>query len=148
MVTQASKTWLSASLIGATSTPDWQKSQVFQMGLRAKISLTLQDWLSSVFEPYLDEQDWPSRAACKGAGDLFWNDYDDENNPRVEYDRNLRIRRAKAICSDCPVLLECRTWALTKIGGEDRHTILGGSPGANARHGCRSTARHWRRPRP
>jgi len=41
-------------------------------------------------------------------------------------DDEFDIARAKAICSDCPVLLECRTWALTKIGGEDRHTILGG----------------------
>jgi hypothetical protein len=34
--------------------------------------------------------------------------------------------RAKAICRQCPVLTECRVWALTKVGSDDRHTILGG----------------------
>lgn len=96
------------------------------MELRQRISLTLQDWLSSAFRPYQGESDWSSRAACKGVGELFWNEYDDEDNPRVEFKRNRRIAKAMEICENCPVLMECRVWALTKVGSEDRYTILGG----------------------
>lgn len=112
--------------IGSSRIPDWQRSPEFQRALRARIFSTQQELLSTVFEPYFGESDWPTQAACKSVGELFWNEYDDEDNPRVEFDRNLRINRAKAICRNCPVLEDCRIWALTKVGSEDRYTILGG----------------------
>lgn len=111
---------------GSSRIPDWQRSLEFQTALRTRISSTLQEWLFTAFDAYSGESNWSSRAACKDVGDLFWNEYDDEDNPRVELDRNHRILRAKAICRQCPVLKECRVWALTKVGSDDRHTILGG----------------------
>jgi WhiB family redox-sensing transcriptional regulator len=42
-----------------------------------------------------------SRAACRGKGDLFFDDM-----------KKLQVAQAKKICAACPVLAECRAHAL------------------------------------
>lgn len=52
--------------------------------------------------------EWRQDAACRGADhDLFFHP-DDERGPR----RRHREAAAKAVCASCPVIMECRTWAL------------------------------------
>lgn len=58
--------------------------------------------------PNADFWDWQLDAACRGMdSDLFYHP-DGERGPR----REQRIQRAKAICSACPVLSQCRSMAL------------------------------------
>lgn len=51
---------------------------------------------------------WADDASCRGAVDAFVS-------PRREEGSLVRVRvaRAKSICQVCPVLDECREWALT-----------------------------------
>jgi WhiB family redox-sensing transcriptional regulator len=55
-----------------------------------------------------DHMDWRARAACRGTPepDLFF--------PLLTTGPAARqVAAAKAICARCPVLPDCRTWALT-----------------------------------
>jgi len=49
---------------------------------------------------------WCDKAACKGMSELFNADYAERYNKKI-----VRERRAKIICSTCPVILECRAYA-------------------------------------
>ena len=49
---------------------------------------------------------WTADAACTGQTDLFFAPAGERPEARVG-----RENRARAICRDCPVLLECRDWA-------------------------------------
>jgi WhiB family redox-sensing transcriptional regulator len=49
---------------------------------------------------------WTDDAACTGQTDLFFAPAGERPEARV-----TRENRARAICSTCPVLLECRDWA-------------------------------------
>jgi WhiB family redox-sensing transcriptional regulator len=57
--------------------------------------------------PLVTDWDWQRHGRCRGvASDVFFS----EDEPR-----DLRRRResqAKAICSDCPVLSQCREYAI------------------------------------
>jgi WhiB family transcriptional regulator, redox-sensing transcriptional regulator len=57
--------------------------------------------------------DWEERAACKGAPiELFFGS---EGSPRAKKHSGRTKRQteaAKKICSTCPVISECRSWAL------------------------------------
>lgn len=48
-------------------------------------------------------QPWFDQAACAGLGDLFFADRED----------GASTRAARAVCRTCPVLSECRAYALT-----------------------------------
>jgi len=69
---------------------------------------------------------WADHAACKGHVDLFVCDTDYRNpGPRTA----VKTSHARAICATCPVLTQCRAWALTEpdpayhmlAGGLDPH---------------------------
>lgn len=66
---------------------------------------------------------WTARAACRGhlEPELWWPD---ANNIRS-------IRRALAVCRTCPVLAECREWALKHM--PDSEGIAGGLTGPQRR---------------
>ena len=49
---------------------------------------------------------WTADAACTGQTDLFFAPAGERPEARV-----VREGRARAICRNCPVLLECRDWA-------------------------------------
>ena len=51
----------------------------------------------------MTDENWRSRAACKGQTDLFF--YKDKETPTQ---RRSREQRAVEICRCCPVMLECR----------------------------------------
>lgn len=58
--------------------------------------------------PIIDDWEWQFEAACKGMPtDIFFYS-DRERGPR----RERRERAAKAICSSCPVINQCREQAL------------------------------------
>lgn len=59
---------------------------------------------------------WAEKAACKKQGDVM---FPDSNGYRREADE----RRAKAICAECPVLVQCRAWALE---AHETYGIAGG----------------------
>lgn len=61
--------------------------------------------------------DWQDSAACIGLGHLFYPTGSDW------LPHHARESAAKAVCDDCPVLTECRDWALTLA---DSWAILGG----------------------
>lgn len=61
-------------------------------------------------------------APCLGLTHLFFSPTDDQN-PKSEPGRAERIKKAKAICHDCPVVDECLEWALRIQLG---HGIAGG----------------------
>ena len=56
--------------------------------------------------PMPDE--WRTHAACKGKTATFFPE--GKGQPAI----NL-VRKAKAICAACPVLVPCRIWAMTEV---------------------------------
>ena len=66
------------------------------------------------------DQRWQLRAACRGpAAPLFFPPTSSERRD----ERDDRERRAKAICHTCPVIDDCREYAL---GIREPHGIWGG----------------------
>ena len=57
----------------------------------------LYDLLASLVQPWFD------KAECAGLGDLFFPTRDED----------VSARMAKQVCAGCPVLAECREYALT-----------------------------------
>jgi WhiB family transcriptional regulator, redox-sensing transcriptional regulator len=53
--------------------------------------------------------DWQQDAACRGVDTSIFYHPENERGPR----RIRREMRAKAICATCPVIDQCRRWALT-----------------------------------
>lgn len=54
--------------------------------------------------PIYQPRGWTEHAACKGKGDLFFISRGGNSSTQV--------RAAKAICAECPVLDQCREYAL------------------------------------
>jgi len=66
------------------------------------------------------EQLWHLRAACRGPNQsIFFPPIRAERRK----DKRFREQRAKEICIECPVLVECRTFALSI---KEQHGIWGG----------------------
>lgn len=57
----------------------------------------------------MTEQDWRHRARCRGHDPELWFPVG-TTGPAEE-----QIKDAKAICRLCPVLKECRAWALAAL---------------------------------
>ena len=53
---------------------------------------------------------WQDAAACKGEDLLLFFGPDGERQP----EREIRERKAKSICADCPVRLECLNYAVSR----------------------------------
>jgi len=81
------------------------------------------------------DRDWQHRALCRGTDtDMFFSPEGERGNVRAR-----RERAAKQICQDCPVLADCRAYALTAT---ESYGIWGGmSETERARH-----TRRTRRP--
>lgn len=86
-----------------------------------------------------DAWEWQLRGACRDVdGELFFHPYGER-----EPSRSRRERAALAVCARCPVLFECRTYALQARepygvwGGlteTDRQDILAGRRPPHERH--------------
>jgi WhiB family redox-sensing transcriptional regulator len=79
--------------------------------------------------------DWRHRAACGGRYDDLFFPVGDTGPARTQE------QQAKAICATCPVLTECRTWALN-AGTDADYGIWGGLNEAERRRIRRGTIRH------
>lgn len=66
-----------------------------------------------------DAWDWQLRARCRGMDSALFFHPEGERGPT----RAWRIRTAKAVCAECPVVQECRTQALN-VG--EQYGIWGG----------------------
>lgn len=82
-----------------------------------------------LLSPTLDFWDWREDGACKGYPELFYNGEDERKGIR-----RAKEREAKEVCAECPVLAQCREYALETgepygvWGGlteMERHRILG-----------------------
>lgn len=71
---------------------------------------------------------WQVRAACRGPESVLF--FPPTTSERRE-ERDLRERRAKAICGTCPVQRECRAYALSI---REPHGIWGGLSETERRH--------------
>jgi WhiB family redox-sensing transcriptional regulator len=83
--------------------------------------------------PRQGEWDWQVRAACRGTDTADFYHPDNERGPS----RVRREARAKAVCSGCPVIANCRRWALMVrepygvwggLSAEEREAVLMGKP--------------------
>jgi WhiB family transcriptional regulator, redox-sensing transcriptional regulator len=82
------------------------------------------------WQPIADHSDWQAFAACRGMDvELFFHPAGERRDSRTQ-----RIRQAKLICDDCPVITYCRTYALNTgesygiwggLSEDDRARILG-----------------------
>lgn len=67
---------------------------------------------------------WTARAVCREhEPELWW--------PLTSDHRSTHVRRALAICHGCPVLAECREWALGNM--PDSEGLAGGLTGPQRR---------------
>jgi WhiB family redox-sensing transcriptional regulator len=82
--------------------------------------------------------DWEAEAACKDTDIAIWfgSDVSVERGERRPYRSREQTLQAKAICASCPVLAECRSWALSTrfpfgvVGGwteRERQTLIYGT---------------------
>lgn len=74
-------------------------------------------------EPFgIKPEPWQEEAACQYVDpELFF----------ILKGQTTKVRQAKKICRSCPVVDQCREWAI-EIG--DRHAILGGTTERDRRH--------------
>ena len=79
---------------------------------------------------------WPDRAACEGMDVLLFFGPDHEARP----EREIREAKAKAVCTLCPVRVQCLDHALRN---SIRHGIWGG---LNEDERARERRRRARRP--
>ena len=66
----------------------------------------------------LEYHRWADEAACRGSESLFYNE--DSESKGV---RRRKERAAIRVCAGCPVLLECRVYALSR---PERYGVWGG----------------------
>ena len=62
---------------------------------------------------------WQDAAACRGEDLMIFFGPDGERQP----ERDIRERKAKAICASCPVRIECLNYALRR---DERFGVWGG----------------------
>jgi WhiB family redox-sensing transcriptional regulator len=75
---------------------------------------------SGLLEEIVGDLSWQAKARCKGQDHLFFGTHvcDREcDGPagctaRKEKGKKERVAKAKAICKECPVILDCKEWAL------------------------------------
>jgi len=79
---------------------------------------------------------WQDRAACRGMDGRLFFALDHEARP----ERQIREARAKAVCQQCPVRVQCLDYALEN---SIRHGIWGG---LNEEERARERRRRARRP--
>ncbi len=87
----------------------------------------------------LHSGDWWTRAACRGAELAVFFSPDDERG----HARNRRETQARQICQPCPVLAQCRDYAL--VSGEP-YGVWGGMTEGDRRKHSRRFRRGERRP--
>lgn len=66
---------------------------------------------------------WFAEAACRGRTSLFVPSVEDERKVSLEVERQ---RQAVAICQNCPVLDQCRQWAIESSVSPVSVGVLGG----------------------
>lgn len=73
----------------------------------------IRDQSGLLFEFLFSKMPWRARGACSGQGELFFNP------------AKAKQREAAAICAECPVRAECRSWAIENPG-KASHGVWGG----------------------
>ena len=69
--------------------------------------------------PTTDRWDWQVEAQCRGMSSAFFFHPWGERGPA----RDARVERAKEVCAQCPVILQCRSFALTV---QEQYGVWGG----------------------
>ena len=69
--------------------------------------------------PTTDRWDWQVEAQCRGMSSAFFFHPWGERGPA----RDARVERAKEVCARCPVILQCRSFALTV---QEQYGVWGG----------------------
>lgn len=72
---------------------------------------------------------WQDHAACAGMYNLFDGPENQQQPLTVQQRRTQRL--AQTICRTCPVITQCRTWALHTY--RDNGAIIGGMTGYDRR---------------
>lgn len=73
-----------------------------------------------------DRPEWFDRARCMGMDvEVFYGDSDDQqiHGSHRPYLLPEQVRHAKAVCGECPVRIDCLSWALDN---DEEHGIWGG----------------------
>lgn len=89
--------------------------------------------IGELFDLAVRRPAWHRLAACRGVGGVDW--FADE--PEA-------VEAARAVCERCPVLVECRAWALEQ--GRDLHGVFGGMSRSQRSTFHRDHPRRRRRP--
>jgi WhiB family redox-sensing transcriptional regulator len=81
-------------------------------------------------QPVSENWDWQLLAACRGQDvEIFYHSAGERRRYKA-----ARINQAKQICQQCPVINDCKAWALTTrepygvwggLSEDERATILG-----------------------
>ena len=74
---------------------------------------------SQVAVPARPSWAWQDAAACRGKDTLLFFGPDGERQP----EREVRERKAKAVCASCPVLAECLAYAISR---PEKYGVWGG----------------------
>ena len=72
-----------------------------------------------------ENRDWMEKASCAQVGGDMW--YAEEGQP-------LHIKRAKAVCAECPVRMQCLDYAMRHEAANERTTVRYGIFGGLTPH--------------
>lgn len=75
----------------------------------------------------ISAQGWRTRSACRGRDTAQF--FSAEGEPKLT--AQLRLARAKSVCTQCPVRPECATQALT---AREEHGVWGGFTSGERKH--------------
>ena len=86
-------------------------------------------YLDSIKPPKQNDKSWVAKALCHNRTDEFFPNYElDEEVLTNSEQKKLHmaaVYAAKKICEQCPVLLPCRSWALS-MGNQLKYGVAGG----------------------
>jgi WhiB family redox-sensing transcriptional regulator len=77
-----------------------------------------------ISKPMITENNWQTSAACLGNSKPFFGpDTEDRRSSESPKEKIKREAEAKKICKECPVIVFCREYALSK---KERYGVWGG----------------------
>lgn len=95
----------------------WQRTE--EISLLARESAFAHRFAQEIGAFIVETENWMRKSSCKGLGKIFFAPAQFESKD----EKQEREGRAKAICSTCPVVKECRDYAFAK---NEKHGVLGG----------------------
>lgn len=110
------------------------------LGERQEATKTLLMLLASMDTGWIfnaNDELWREEAACRSDAtliNLFFGEYQDDDNHYKETGRHERIAKAKALCESCSVKQDCLDWALQhQPSAYQQQGIYGGKTGTERR---------------